>query len=179
MQQRFRGVLIGLLIVATLLAGAGGVAAEIYEWVDDANNRHYANSLDSVPPEMRAKARLVLKEATPPAGAEVSTSNGGASERGVDQPPAGDSYASGWDLGFRAGWEAGYRAGVQVQPVCPAQPPPIVLESGPPVIVNVPLDDPTGLYYRSPYDGTLTVPFDAGRSRGLTLRELQEQRGGP
>jgi hypothetical protein len=166
-------VFISFLTIAALLATANGVAADIYEWVDDANNRHYANSLDSVPAEVRTKARIVARETTPQAGAEVSTSNGGEGDRPLDQPPTGDSFASGWDMGFRAGWEAGYRTGVAEQPVCPAQSSPIVLQS-PPVIVDVPRDDPSGLYYSSPYQGTLTMPFDAGRSRGLTVRQLQE-----
>jgi len=169
-----------LVTIVALLARANGVAAEIYEWADDANNRHYANSLDSVPARARTKVRIVAKEAlateaTPQAGAEVSTSNGDKGrQRSQDHPPSGDSFASGWDTGFRAGWEAGYRTGVAEQPVCPEQPPPIVLESGPPAIVDVPRYDPSGLYYRPPYQGTLTMPFDAGRSRGLTLRQLQE-----
>jgi hypothetical protein len=172
-QQRFRGVLIGLLTVGALLAAAGGVDAQIYEWADDANHRHYANSLDLVPTAARTTARLVVREATPPADAAVSTSNGDEDDRRQDQPPE-DPFASSWDMGFRAGWEAGYRTGVAEQPVCPAQPPVIVLESNPPMIVDVPRYDPYGLYYRSPYQGTLTVAFDGGRSRGLTLRQLVE-----
>jgi len=34
--------------------------------------------------------------------------------------------------------------------------------------------DPSGLYYSSPYQGTLTMPYNSGYSRGLTLRQLQE-----
>src|SRR5262245_34026030 len=60
-QQGFRGVFIGLLTVAALLGGANGVSAQIYEWVDDANHRHYANSLELVPAEARAKAQLLVK----------------------------------------------------------------------------------------------------------------------
>ncbi len=182
-QQRFRGVLVGLLSVATLLAWASGVDAAIYEWVDNADDRHYVSSLDLVPAEARAKARLVVSETPPPAIADVSTSEAVADgstsdsdegDRGFDRSDASERFASSWDLGFRAGWEAGYRAGIEEQPVCLAQPPVIVLESSSPPIVNVPRYDPSGLYYRSPYQGTLTLPFDGGRSRGMTLRQLNE-----
>ncbi len=163
-----------------MLAAANGAAAQIYEWVDDANNRHYANALDSIPKEARANARVVVKEPMTREGAQVSTSDVG---EGRDQPPApskqgGDRFGSAWDPAFRAGWDAGHSAGVQEQSAYPAQPPTIVLESAPPVIVNVPRYDPSGLYYRSPYAGTVTAPFDGGRSRGLTVRQLEEQQRG-
>ena len=125
-QQRFRGVLISLLTVAALLARANGVAAQIYEWGDDGNSRHYANSLDLVPTAARATARLVVTDARPPADAEVSASNGDEDDRRQDQPPAEHPSASGSDLGFHAGWEAGYRVAVEEQPPYPAQPPIIV-----------------------------------------------------
>ncbi len=177
-QQRSRAFLIGLITMAAL-ARVARVDAQIYEWVDDTNDRHYVSSLDSVPEAARAKARLLVREATPREDSEVSKSNGGDVDSGVDRPRAGDRFESGWDLGFRTGWEAGHRAGVDEQPVCPAQAPEVVFQSSPPVLVNVPLYDPSGLYYRSPYQGTLTVPFDGGRSRGLTMRQLEEQWGGP
>ena len=126
-----------LVTIVALLARANGVAAEIYEWADDANNRHYANSLDLVPTAARATARLVVTDARPPADAEVSASNGDEDDRRQDQPPTEHPSASGSDLGFRAGWEAGYRVAVEEQPPYPAQLPVIVFESGPPVIVDV------------------------------------------
>lgn len=179
-QQRFREILIVLLTTVALLGAASGAAAQIYEWGADANNRHYANSLDSIPEEARSSARLVVDEPPPREGAEVSTSN---VDEGRDQPPVssrepGEPFGSGWDLAFRAGWEAGHSDGVQEQSVYPTQPPTFVLESAPPVIVNVPRYDPSGLYYRSPYEGTVAAPFDGGRSRGLTMRQLQEQQRG-
>lgn len=179
-EQGFRGILIVLLTTVALLTAASDTAAQIYEWGGDANNRHYTNSLDSIPEEALSSARLVVEEPTPREGGEVSTSN---VDEGRDQPPAssreaGDPFASGWDLAFGVGWEAGHSMGVQEQSVYPTQPPTFVPESAPPVIVNVPRYDPSGLYYRSPYEGTVTVPFDGGRSRGLTVRQLQEQQRG-
>jgi hypothetical protein len=156
------------------MAAANGVAADIYEWVDDAHHRYYFTSLDAMPAAARAKARIVVRETPPQAGADVTISDGGEGVQRADQPSTDESFASGWDMGFWAGWEAGYRTGVAEEPACPVQPQTIVLQSGPPVIVEVSRYDPSGAYYRSPYEGTLTVPFDAGRSRGLTLRQLQE-----
>jgi hypothetical protein len=93
-------------------------------------------------------------------------------EVSVDTP---GGFAAGWDAGFGAGWDAGYRAAQQEQPICPAEPEVVVLES--PAVINVPRYDPTGAYYVSPYEGTVSVPFDGGRSFGLTRRQqIQEQR---
>ena len=182
--RRARQLQRSTLYIVALLALTGGILttdAQIYEWVDDDDNRHYVTSLDRVPENARAKASLFVKEgATPVTGGEASTSAGGEAEPGavpsatteVDGP---DSFASGWDAGFRAGWDAGYRYGSDEEPICPAEPEVVVLES--PVVVDVPRYDPTGAYYVSPYEGTVTVPFDGGRSRGLTRRQqIQEQR---
>jgi len=173
-QMRLQGVLIGVLTLGALLVAADGVDAQIYEWADDANHRHYVSSLDLVPTAARATARLVVRESTSAADGEISTPKADEDDRHQHQPPAQDPFASKWDMAFRAGWDAGYRTGVAEQPVCPAEPPVIVLESGPPVMVDLPRYDPSGLYYQPPYQGTLTVPFDAGRSRGLTMRQVLE-----
>jgi len=86
-----------------------------------------------------------------------------------------DSFEAGWDAGFRAGWETGYRTAAEEQPVCPAEPGVVALQSLPPVVVNVPPYDPSGAYYRNPYGGLLTVPFDGGASFGLTSRNQMQQ----
>jgi hypothetical protein len=86
-------------------------------------------------------------------------------------------YQSGWDAGFQAGWDAGNRAAAQEQPVCTSEPQVVVLESQQPVVVSMPSYDPSGVYYRSPYDGLLTQPFDNGVTFGLTTRgQIQQMR---
>ena len=93
-------------------------------------------------------------------------------------PLLDQSFDAGWDAGFGAGWEAGYRAAADEAPECPAEPQVVALESRPPVVISVPVPfyDPSGAYYRSPYNGLLTVPFDDGASRGLTGRGQIMQR---
>jgi hypothetical protein len=155
--------------------------AEIYEWIDSENNRHFVTSLDHVPPSARGKSRLLARGEPPHGGGDATTSVGEV-RPSTAQPTAGptgdippDAFASGWDAGFSAGWNEGYRAAKDEEPICRAEPEVVVLET--PVMVNVPLYDPTGAYYVSPYQGTVTVPFDAGRSFGLTRRQqIQEQR---
>ena len=185
-RPRLRQLLVCVVALATLMGGTGPAAAQIYEWVDDANVRHFVTSLESVPPEARSKARIVVEgaESTPNDG--VSSSNAGTpsvadATKGVTpttrtEKETATTFATGWDVGFRAGWNAGFQAATDRQPICPVEPSAVVLDSRPPVVLNVPPYDPAGVYYRSPYEGSMTVPFDAGRSRGLTRRQLEEQR---
>jgi hypothetical protein len=167
-----RRVMIHAMALLFSLATIDVARAQIYEWVDDANVRHYANSLDRIPEEHRDGAKLIVG-ALPVAPESPPASEPGEAEREMENE---ERFASGWDAGFDAGWEAGFRAAEEQQPVCPAAPVVVTMES-PPVVLNVPRYDPSGAYYRSPYAGGLTVPFDDGASRGLTQRQrIQELR---
>jgi hypothetical protein len=164
------------LAVAVLLfaSGSGRAHGQIYEW-EDASGRHFANSLSAIPKEARSTARLTVKRnPTPESSSEPDTSPRAESAEKTQEEET-TPFASGWDLGFQAGWDAATRAAAEEQPVCSAEPEVIVLQTQPPASFNLPRYDPTGSYYRTPYAGTVTVPFDGGRSRGLTLRE-QTQR---
>ena len=180
--QRTTRTLMSVAALVVLIIPNVPARAEIYEWVDNENNHHFVTALDHVPPVARAKARLVAQGEPPHVGGDATTSVVGEAGPGTAQAPAAptdeiapDAFASGWDAGFRLGWDVGYRAAQDEEPICPTEPEVVVLES--PVVVSVPLYDPTGAYYVSPYQGTVTVPFDAGRSRGLTRRQqIQEQR---
>ncbi len=60
LQTRFRR----LALAAILLALAVGSApAEIYQWVDEAGTIHFTDELSSVPPSVRGKSRVLLREA--------------------------------------------------------------------------------------------------------------------
>jgi hypothetical protein len=158
-------------LVVALSGAFESISAEIYEWVDGAGDRHFDTSLEQVPEEARAQARIVVGAVTPGTADGVSSaSTSTAAEPTPEKNQRDDSFESGWDAGFRAGWETGYRTAAEEQPVCPAEPGIVALESQPPVVVNVPPYDPSGAYYRNPYGGLLTVPFDDGASRGLTSR---------
>jgi hypothetical protein len=175
-ERRLRRFGIAVTLLVALPGAFEPVSAQIYEWVDAAGDRHFETSLEQVPEEERAQARIVVGAGTPRtadgASAAITPAQPNTDERARD-----DSFESGWDAGFRAGWETGYRTAAEEQPVCPAEPAAVVLESRPPVVVNVPRYDPSGAYYRSPYGGLLTVPFDDGASRGLTTRnQIQERR---
>lgn len=159
-----------LLAVTFWIACTAGARAEIYEW-EDAQGRHYADSLELIPKEARPNARLMIKEGpSPAAAANTPTPGMQSTEEEVET-----EFAAGWDRGFEAGWAAGFQAARDEQPVCPTEPEVIVLQSAPPITWNVPRYDPTGAYYRSPYVGSVTVPFDQGRSRGLTRREQMQR----
>lgn len=165
---------IAMLAGMLLIARSDLASAEIYEW-DDGNGRHFADSLEAIPKDYRAQARLIVKEGNsapaPPAPAPAPAVDT-AAER---EEQANTAFASGWDTGFEAGWAAGVQAAAAEQPECPIEPQVIVLQSAPPVTLNVPAYDPTGAFYRSPYAGTVTVPFDGGRSFGLTRREQMQR----
>jgi hypothetical protein len=170
-----------ILSVAVLVLGlAPSARAQVYEWVDEAGDRNYVNSLDQVPQEKRSSAKVVVGGATKGADetAPSTTTNQGAPDRNNGETQRNDAdnerYASGWDAGFAAGFDAGTRAAVQEQPVCAAEPAVVVLESRPPsVLLNVPPFDPTGAYYRP--NGSVSVGFDDGASRGLTHRERDQK----
>lgn len=185
---RLRRMVMCLVAVVSLTGRIEPAAAQIYEWVDDANSHHFATSLESVPPEARSRAQIVVEEAAPKTSDVVSPSSAstpseadgsaGVAPTTQRDKEASASFETGWDVGFGAGWDAGFRAAAEQQPLCPAEPEIIVLESRPPAVVNArPYYDPAGIYYRPSYEGSMTVPFDGGRSRGLTNRQhLKEQR---
>lgn len=178
-RPRLRRMLMRLLAVVAVMGRIEPAAAQIYEWVDDANSRHFATSLESVPPEVRSKARMVVEGAASTTSDVVSPSSASTpseadGSRSVTPTSRREKETS---ATFASGWDAGFQAAVEQQPICPLEPEVVVLESRPPAVINIPRYDPAGIYYRSPYEGSMTVPFDQGRSRGLTHRQLEEQRG--
>ncbi len=48
-----------------LVLSAGTLRAEIYQWADESGTIHFTDDLSSVPPSVRGKARLLLREAPP------------------------------------------------------------------------------------------------------------------
>jgi hypothetical protein len=163
-----------VLLAAVLIGGPCTAAlAQIYQWTDESGVRHFANSLDRVPEEARDRAEVVVNSPPSAAGGSEQTATAPGSPEENDQAEEQDPYVSGWESGFDAGWYAAMRARDEEQPVCPAEPQVVVLESRPPVVLNAPYD-PTGAYCRSPYTGTITVPFDYGASRGFTARQRMQ-----
>jgi hypothetical protein len=162
-------MLIALLVAVFCIIGVDRTSAEVYEW-SDANGRHYSDSLEAIPKDLRPQARLMIKE-TSPAPAAPPTPVSAA----TNEPEEPTTFASGWDSGFEAGWAAGFQAASNQQPVCTAEPEIIVLQSAPPVTLTEPRYSSYGGYYVSPYEGTVTQPFDGGRSFGLTRREQMQR----
>lgn len=83
--RMFRRITLAVVLVALLAAPA---AAQIYRWVDDAGNSHYADGLMNVPEAFRSRAMpLGLRNApAPPPGAQavsigVTAAAGGATVR--------------------------------------------------------------------------------------------------
>jgi len=170
-------------MAATLLMALSGtfqpINAQINEWLDQAGDRHFENSLEQVPEAQRAQARAVVSAAiTGSASRPTDESVPTDTQANNNVNAADDAFADGWDAGFRAGWETGYRVGADEAPECPAQP--VVLQSQSPVVVNVPPPepfDPSGAYYQPPYYGSVGIPFDDGSSRGFNNRtRMQELR---
>ena len=187
-------------ICLTIFFIARPAVAQIYKFVDDQGARHFTNTLESLPDGARAEARISIDEG-PMSRVDdglMSRVDDGRMSR-VDEP-SDSSSSKGEDLDevrsaplaenegpahddgptFDQGWEDGWRAAVDQRGPLPApEPPVIIFQVPPPMVVEVPAQpyDPSGQYYRSPYEGQMTVPFDGGRSRGLTHRQhLQEQR---
>jgi len=177
------------LLLAALCAGVATLSpaeaqirkeTQIYEWVDRAGTHHFTNSLESVPEEARARAQLFAEQGP------VSSSEHTAPLSKVDEAPVTVVYqvpggktepaGSGSAAAFDVGWISGYNAAVEHgAAVCPAEPP-VVLTRGPELMSRLPLYDPSGQYYRSPYAGTVSVPFDRGRTFGLTRRQQAQER---
>jgi hypothetical protein len=189
MTSSCRSCRVGALMLAAsfaLMCQTAAAGAQIYEWADDTGDRHFANSLDEVPPDERDAAKVVVGaptrayDAPAPGPATPTPVTNQPAESGPGQAERDDdsvASASGWEAGFAAGFEAGRRAAAAEEPICPAEPSVVVLENPPPVTVNVPRYDPTGAYYRPPDVGPLAGPFDDGASLGRTHRDrIQDMR---
>lgn len=172
-----RFLIVSMLLLAVLLMTCPRASrAQVYEWVDEQSGaHHYTNSLQNVPEAVRSKARLFVKEA-PMSKLEDEVPMSKVEEPDEIGPTAEDEDVLA--AAYREGVEAGYRAARAEQPpAAPAEPPVVVLDTPPPVVVTIPRYDPSGLYYLPPSEGRMSVPFDGGRTRGLTHRQhLQEQR---
>lgn len=166
-----RRVALQLLLIIVFVPGiSSGSHADVYEW-SDGGGRHFSDSLEVIPKEFRDQARLLVREPSPgPAPAAPPPTP----EAAETEDESAMSFTAGWDRGFEAGWAAGFQAAAEQQPVCTTEPEVIVLESAP-VPVPIPRYDTVGGYYLSPYAGTVTAPFDGGRSRGLTRREQMQR----
>lgn len=63
-----------VLAAALLVLSAQPSASEIYQWIDDQGTIHFTDELSGIPPALRGKARVLLREApstieAPPTGA--------------------------------------------------------------------------------------------------------------
>ena len=47
-----------------LLAASGVARADVYSWVDESGAEHFTNSMQSIPEERRAGARVMMTEKT-------------------------------------------------------------------------------------------------------------------
>lgn len=175
--HQFRRAAIAVAVLAGLISGVNPVGAQIYEWTDAQNARHYANSLEGIPPDERGDAKVVIgastgssSDASPPVRDQQAIEQP-ARQPDVDEEARVEASTARWQAGFDAGWEAAQRAVAAEQPVCPAEPAVVVVDSGPPVNVNVPRNDPSGAYTRPAPVGNVAGPFDDGGSMGMTYRE--------
>jgi len=172
--RRFALHVVAVFALLPWLGQFSPAEGQIYEWVDSANDRHFANSTERIPEEERSSATLIVKAGAAPSGGDAPTAAGeddDAEAPESDEASDEDAIAQEWEEGFRAGWEEGFRAASEEQAAAGAEPVVVVVDPLPP-IVNVPRYDPTGAYYLSPYTNTVHVPFDDGASRGLTRRRL-------
>jgi len=165
---------LSIVSLVVLCVTGGPAKAQIYEAIDATGTRHFTNLLCSLPEAARAGAR-VLVDAAPLSKADedasVSAEDAPSNGTAEDVPESQRSIAE----AFQAGWSGGFGAGQQAA-VVPPHPPVVIVPSPPPVVVSNAPYDPAGLYYQSPYSGTITTPFDGGRSRGLTRRQQLEDR---
>jgi len=171
-------LLVALAVVAALMSGTEPVRAQIYEWTDNQNARHYANSLEGIPADERGDAKVVVGASTRPSSdtsvvvrEEQVVTERPAREPDVEEEARLESSAARWQAGYDAGWLAAQRAAAAEQPVCPAEPAVVVVDSRPPVNVNVPRNDPSGAYSRPPAVNNVEGPFDDGAALGMTYRE--------
>ena len=137
-----------VILLVVLPGGFDRVHAQIYQWQDEVGD-HFETSLDQVPEEHRAQARIVVPSSAASSTGQVSEGNPTtAPQPSTDQTAAENGFASGWEQGFRAGWESGYRVAAEEQPECPAEPAfvalqnPPVLESPAPVVASLVIEAP-------------------------------------
>lgn len=160
-----------------LLFCAAAARGEIYEWRDDAGNRHFTNSMDMVPAEQQKAARVVIVERAPvaaaagPAAAPAVPEPRREAQVIYDRSQERDAYTEGVSdgLALAAGGQGhGGEPSIQINgplAVASAQ----TVEHG---------------YDYAPYYPFVTTSFDRGRSRHQTLRMLlqdqfQLDRDGP
>jgi hypothetical protein len=90
-----------LVLVTVLVLTAVPARADIYRWVDDHGNAHYADGHDAVPERYRSRAApLGMRNAPPPAAGATSTGAGGSAPAGAT---VGDEPAGGTVLRYRPG----------------------------------------------------------------------------
>jgi hypothetical protein len=154
-------------VLIVVIGAIGPVWADIYEW-EDANGRHFTNSLATVPEEARETAKPVVR--SEPAGIAADAPPPQVNEPKQSEVTTGDGDRD-WSEGYSAGWDAGYRTAEAAQPVCSVEPPAVVLQSQPSVVLNAPPYDPAGVYYLPRNSGVLSAPFDDGETLGLTRRQ--------
>lgn len=172
-------------LLALLLVGPTPLAAQIYEWVGDDGTRHFTDSKDGVPEAESSRVRLFMAPAPmsriDDGYEDVPASRVDDTEDKVQRRLERERQRSlaeaealhrGWQLGFEAAEAQRLPAVIQIEP------PVVVLEPPPPPIpvVESPRYDPSGQYYVPPSEDAMTVPFDRGRSRGLTHRQHLEGR---
>ena len=172
----------GLRIWAFAALAVSTVAApgssQIYEWVAPDGTRHFTTSMDHVPEQGRADARVYV-EAGPMSTIEdespMSTIDEPVAAAGesadLDEDADRDMDEEGERLAFEDGMVQGLAAGFAQR----VDEPPVVVVQSPAPVVIVQRDDPSGQYFIPPLQGTLSVPFDGGRSRGLTRRQLLQE----
>lgn len=163
------------LAAAIVAFAVSPVPAQIYEWTDEENVTHFANSLDEIPADERENAKVVIgvstrAPATPSPAPERQAQNEEV-EEDAETDEAELDFTAGWDAGFNAGWAAGRQAALAEQPICPSEPTVVVMESRPPLTLNVPRYDPSGAYYQPSFVNRVAGPFDDGASMGMTYRE--------
>jgi hypothetical protein len=164
----------GLVIALAVCACAGAARAEIYEWRDSSGTRHFTNNRESVPPEHREAARVVLVE--PPSAPQAALP-----EAPVEPAPR-EAQVVYDELALQRAYEAGVRDGIGLAaPPEPAETAGVQIQ-GPLAVANANnVDAGWGVPYYQPF---VTSSFDRGRSRHLTLRMLlqdqfQLDRDGP
>ena len=150
--------------------------AEIYEWRDDAGNRHFTNNKELVPADRQQAARvLVVERATLPASLPAAAPAEPEPRREAqviyDRSHERDAYAEGISAGLALA-----AAGSQ------GETGPLVQINGPLAVANAQTVERGDDYL--PNYPFVTTSFDRGRSRHQTLRMLlqdqfQLDRDGP
>jgi hypothetical protein len=157
---------------------AGGVRAEIYEWLDETGSRRFTNLIDEVPAEQRNDPKVIVRETGRSDVNDLPLPQ--ASQAPESEPPreALVIYDRSWPP---RDYSAGLRDGLA-----------LAADRGQPVSVTI--NGPLGVASSEAYASDATYPvdyypfvttsFDRGRSRHRTLRMLlqdqfQLDRDGP